>query len=498
MSKAALAAAAPIVKRTIRPRQQDESSTLNNDPMPIPTRTPAAPARSEAPLGLPVPQRYWAVATIALALIMSVLDGTIVSVALPAIAAELGVSAAQSVWVVNAYQLAIMVSLLPLASLGDIFGYRLVYLAGLLVFTIASLICATTDSLSTLVAARVLQGVGAAGVMSVNTALVRFIYPPRQLGRGIGINTLIVATSASLGPTVAAGILAVADWPWLFAINVPFGLIALLIGLRALPHTPRSPHRFDIAGAVLNMFTFGLIIISIDGIGHGEAPQWIAAQLLVAVLLGTILIRRELSRKAPLLPVDLLRIPIFALSIGTSVCSFTGQMLAFVSLPFFLQTVLGRGQVETGLLMTPWPLAVAVIAPIAGRLADRYPAGLLGAIGLSLFASGLALLGTLPDRPSDFDIVWRMALCGFGFGLFQSPNNRTIISSAPRARSGGASGMLSTARLLGQTSGAALAALIFNLLTDHGSATALLIAAAFAIVAAGVSLVRVKTPLPRH
>jgi DHA2 family multidrug resistance protein-like MFS transporter len=192
----------------------------------------------------------------------------------------------------------------------------------------------------------------------------------------------------------------------------------------------------------------------------------------------------------PLLPVDLLRIPIFSLSIGTSICSFCAQMLAMVALPFFLQNVLGRDEVATGLLLTPWPLATIVMAPIAGRLIEKFHPGLLGGLGLAMFAAGLFLLALLPTQPTDVDIIWRMMLCGAGFGLFQSPNNHTIITAAPRNRSGGASGMLGTARLVGQSSGAALVALMFNLFHDHGTHASLLLAGGFASVAAVVSLAR--------
>jgi DHA2 family multidrug resistance protein-like MFS transporter len=193
-----------------------------------------------------------------------------------------------------------------------------------------------------------------------------------------------------------------------------------------------------------------------------------------------------------LLPVDLLRIPVFRLSILTSVCSFGAQMLAYVALPFYFQGTLGRSEVATGLLMTPWPLATAVIAPMAGWLADRYPSGMLGGIGLVTMAAGLALIAGLPAEPSSLDIVWRMAICGFGFGLFQSPNNRTMLSSAPRERSGGASGMLATARLLGQTTGAAMVSLLFGLYSDKAVALAILSGAAVAGVAALVSFLRVR------
>lgn len=445
--------------------------------------------------GLPVPQRYGAILAIALGLTVSVLDGAIANVALPTIARDLNASAANSIWVINAYQLAITISLLSLASLGDLLGYRRIYLWGLMVFSLTSLFCALSDSLTTLTIARVLQGFGAAAVMSVNTALIRIIYPSRHLGRGLAINALIVAFSSAAGPTVAAGILSFASWPWLFAINLPIGLAAWLLGMRYLPaNGQKSRGRFDPLSAVMNALTFGLLIAALSGFAQGQSPTLVAAELAALLVIGWFFVRRQLQQSAPLLPVDLLRIPIFALSMGTSVCSFAAQMLAMVSLPFFLQQVLGRDEVATGLLLTPWPLAIVVVAPLAGRLIEHVHAGLLGALGLGLFALGLFLLATLPHNPADLDIIWRMALCGVGFGLFQSPNNHTIISSAPRHRSGGASGMLGTARLLGQTSGAALVALMFNLFPDHGTHASLLLAGSCAACAALVSALRISQP----
>lgn len=440
--------------------------------------------------GLPLPKRYWAILTIGLGVSMAVMDSAIANVALPTIAREFHASASSSIWIVNGYQLAITISLLPLSSAGDIVGYRRIYLGGLALFTLASLACALSGSLTTLALARVLQGFGAAGIMAVNTALVRFIYPHRQLGRGIGINAVVVAISAAAGPTVASAILAVAHWPWLFAVNVPLGIAAVSIGRHALPHTPPAGHKFDAVSAVLSALTFGLLIAGIDAVGHGQRPALAVAEFLAMLGIGFVLVRRQLSVAAPMLPIDLLRIPIFSLSVVTSICSFIANMLALVALPFFLQGVLGYSAVATGLLITPWPLAMAAAAPLSGRLADRYPAGLLGGAGLLAFAGGLAALALMPSQAGAGDIVWRMALAGAGFGLFQTPNNRALIGSAPRHRTGGASGMLGMARLLGQTTGAALAALIFARTAEHGESFSLYVAAGFALLAAGISCIR--------
>ncbi|AJX33758.1 MFS transporter [Burkholderia oklahomensis] len=442
--------------------------------------------------GLPLPQRYWAIVCVALGITLAVLDGAIANVALPTIARDLRASDAASIWIVNAYQLAVTISLLPLASLGDRIGYRRVYIAGLALFTAASFGCALSSTLPALATLRVIQGFGAAGIMSVNTALVRMIYPSSQLGRGVAINAMVVALSSAIGPTVASAVLAVAPWPWLFAINVPIGVAAVYGSLRALPVNPGRDAPYDFIGAVMNACVFGLLILSVDALGHGENHASAAVTALAAIVIGYFFVKRQLTQPAPLLPVDLLRIPIFALSIGTSVASFTSQMLAFVALPFWLQNTLGFSQVQTGLYMTPWPLVIVIAAPLAGVLSDRYSAGALGGIGLALFASGLLALATIGAHPTPVDIVWRMALCGAGFGLFQSPNNRAILSSAPRERAGGASGMLGTARLTGQTLGAAFVALIFGVAPQHGPTIALYAATAFAAVAAAVSLMRIR------
>jgi DHA2 family multidrug resistance protein-like MFS transporter len=442
--------------------------------------------------GLPQAQRNRAILTIVLGLVMAVMDGAIANVALPTIARDLNASPAFSIWIVNGYQLAITISLLPLAALGEIVGYRRVYLAGLVLFTLASLFCALANTLLLLTVARILQGFGAAGIMSVNMALVRYIYPRALLGRGIGLNALMVAVSAAVGPTVAAGILAVGTWPYLFAVNIPLGVWALALGWRCLPHTTPASHAFDWPSAALSAVTFGLGIAAIDSVGHGEAlPFWLS-EFAIAAVAGLLLVLRQTHAASPLLPVDLLRIPIFALSIATSIASFCAQMLALVALPFYLESRFGFSAIQIGLLITPWPIAVAFAAPLAGRLVERYPAGLLGGAGLLLFAFGLGTLAWLPAHPSIADVIWRMALAGAGFGLFQTPNNRTMIAAAPRERSGGASGMLGTARLLGQTTGAALVSLFLARYPLEGTRISLLAGAGFALLGAALSMLRLS------
>ena len=199
-----------------------------------------------------------------------------------------------------------------------------------------------------------------------------------------------------------------------------------------------------------------------------------------------------------MLPVDLFRRPLFALSAATAVCSFAVQGLAFVTLPFYFEDVLLRSQVETGFFLTPWPLVVAIMAPIGGRLSDRFSAGVLGGLGLVPLGLGMLLLSTLPASPSIANIVWRMVICGIGFGLFQTPNMKALMSSAPPHRSGSASGIVATARLTGQTTGAALAAFCFALAGHSGATVALALGAGFAAVGSVMSFLRLTVKPQRN
>jgi len=429
---------------------------------------------------------------IAVAVTMAVLDSAVANIALPAIARQLGVAPAASVWVVNAYQLAIVVLLLPLAALGERIGYRRVYIAGLGLFTLGSLACALSGSLATLIAARVAQGLGAAGIMAVNGALVRYTYPQKSLGHGVGLNALVVSVAGAIGPTVASGILAIGPWQWLFAVNVPIGAANILFAARVLPWSTLSDKTLDWLSAALSAFAFGLFFIGADTLTHGAPGALGALEVAAGVLAGIVLFVRERREARPLIPIDLLRIRVFGLSTLTSICSFAAYTLAFIALPFWFQAALHRDQVQTGLLMTPWPVGVGLVAPLAGRLADRIPAALLGTAGLLVLATGLWLMAQLAADASTAAILWRMGLCGLGFGFFQAPNNRTLLGSAPRDRAGAAGGMLATARLTGMTAGASLTALVLHAAPRDGEHLCLLIAVGIALAGAAVSVSRLQ------
>jgi DHA2 family multidrug resistance protein-like MFS transporter len=440
--------------------------------------------------GLPPKARRWAAFAIALAVAMSVLDGVMLNVALPSIARSFRADPAAAIWIVNAYQLAAALVLVPLGKMADTIGHSRIYLACMAVFTIASVGCALSQDLVTLSIWRFAQGCGGAGVVGVTNAMLRFTYPTKMLAQGIAINSLVVAMSLASGPTIASLIVELASWQWLFIVNVPIGVLLLIIGARFLPHTHGSHQRFDWKSALLSMATFCTIILAIDAKAHAEGIWLPLALGMSGIALGIVLIRRQLDQPMPLFPVDLLRQRMFGLSVGTMFGAAMAQIMAYVSLPFLFQHDLGRTQIETGLLFLPWPIALAVIAPIAGRLGGRYAPGVLCSIGLLVFALGLLSLATLVQGASNWDVAWRMALCGIGYGLFQPPSSRAMISSVPKERSGSASVMGASGRVLGQAIGAALVASMFRLFPETGTTVSLLVAAVIALAAMIASVSR--------
>lgn len=449
--------------------------------------------KATIPDGLPMPRRLYSVIAITLALFSSMMNSTIANVALPTIAHNLDISAADSIWIINVYQIATIIFLLPCSAIGEIYSYKKVLLSGLTLFTIASFCCAFSTNFATLIFFRIMQGFGSAAMVSVNMTLIRLTYPKRYLSQGIGLNSTFVAISSVGGPAIASVIMSVTTWQWLFALNVPLGIFAVIFGIWALPQNPIKENRhFPKTDALLNALLFGGFTMTMEGFMHGFRP-WITTSIaLLTITAAIIYIPRQLKQTRPLLPFDLLRIRVFRMSIITSIASFIAQMTAMTSLPFYLQHQLHFSVSEAGLLFTAWPCVVMITAPISGFLMKKIHAGLLGGIGQMLIIIGLILIAYIDNDATKLDVVWRLMLCGAGFGLFQSPNNSVIIMSAPANRGGSASGMLATSRLLGQTTGAMLVALMFNMFSISGSRIALLIAACIATLACLLSVYRIK------
>lgn len=440
--------------------------------------------------GLPAPRRYLAVAVLLMSLVLVVLDGAIANIALPSMAKSLHASATDTVWVVSSYQLAVLIALLPCGGLGEKFGPRRVFLIGIAVFVVASAGCALSVNLPMLVAARFIQGLGGGAIMALATMNLRFAVPHRLLGTIIGVNAMTIAISSAAGPGIAGAILAVAPWPWLFAVNLPIGALVLLCG-GVMAHTTGAPRRLDAGALVLNTLMFLLFFMGADNLSKRPA---VGALLIVAAGLCLVaLLRLERKSRTPLVPIDLFADPAFRVAVMASVCCFIGQMLSYVALPFYLQETVHMTPTQAGLYMMPWPAAVAIIAPISGRLANRIPTAWLCAAGAALMTLGLLVVALVPAGPHHLAFLTGTIIAGIGFGLFQTPNNRILLLSAPKARSGAAGAMQGTARLTGQTFGAIVMSIIFGFVPlAAASGVGLVLAGIFAALASVISLSRTR------
>ncbi|MEG3122760.1 MFS transporter [Sphingomonas sp. GB1N7] len=439
--------------------------------------------------GLPMPRRLLAIGALCCGTALIIIDGAVATVALPTIARDLQVGQSAVVAVVTVYQLTLVMLLLPFAGLGDRIGLKRMYQVGQLVFTVATILCFFAKSLPFLLIVRVMQAAGAAAALSVSSALIRQVYPAKQLGRGLGINSVIVSSAAAAAPTIGGLVLGIAPWPWVFASAVPFAILSLFLG-RSLPAPQPRDTRFDVLGAVMCAAMFGLVIGGLESAVHGDSPVVSAAIVLIGAIIGVYFVRREKTEADPILPIDLLARPVLALSVIGAYTAFIASMTLLLSTPFRLAQ-LGFTPAQIGAAIAPWPLTNMIVAPLAGWLSDRIPAGILGGIGMAISITALLLLGFMPEDPSYFDVAWRMALCGSGFGTFLPPNARLIIGSAPRERAAAAGGLVSTVRLVGQTTGATLVAALLAMGIGAGKVPAL-VAAGLALVAGLCSLARLR------
>lgn len=439
-------------------------------------------------------RKYIAVIALQIVLVMTVLDVTVVNVALPILAEKFSISNSSAVWIVTIYQLVITMLLLPVSSIGDLHSYKRTFLIGVVVFTLSSALCAASQNFTMVVVARAIQGIGAACVMGVNIALVRLIYPREILGRGMALNAMCIAIATAAGPTIAGAILSIASWHWLFLINVPLGIVAFFIGWKLLPQNPPVEHkpRFDWQSALENMIVFGLIFFALGNFSRKGDLVLSGVLLFVGIVIGIFYVKRQFGHEQPLLPVDLFRNSMYTMSIATSVSSFMAQNIAMIALPFLYLNGYHFSAISTGLLMTPWPLATMIVSPIAARYVEKHNPGATAALGMGVFIVGVLLLLFTGNDPSEWNIAWRMAICGVGFGMFQTPNNIVMVMATPVNRSGGAGGMQSTARLVGQTLGATIVSTVFALLAKETTAiiVCLYISVAFALCAGIFSYTR--------
>ncbi|MFD2642792.1 MFS transporter [Pseudomonas japonica] len=436
-----------------------------------------------------------AIGAVLAAMVLVVLNTAMIAVALPTLATALRVAPASVTWILTAHQAALLMALLPCAALGESLGYRRVFTWGVWLFAGGSLLCVVSPSLAWLVAARVVQGFGAAAVMALGVALLRQVLEPRRLGAAIAWNALAVALSSAASPVIGAALLSVAAWPGLFALHLPLAA-GVLLAARALPASAASARRPALISILLNAGAFAALT--------GAAALVItvppAAGLLLAcaALQLWLLVRRERSKRTPLIPLDLLASRSLRLSVIASVLCFAGQTAGTIALPFLLQHNLGLGTWMTGLLLLPWPLSVAITAPFAGRLAERIATARLCCLGGTCLATGLCLCSLPRAADPVLQLIPPTLLCGFGFALFNVANNRNLFLAAPVQRSGAIGGLQGTARLLGQTAGGVLMALLFE---RFGAASAprlgLGVAACLVVFSAWVSLLQGGTSTDR-
>lgn len=418
--------------------------------------------------GLPGRERAAVMAALMTATVMVVFDGTVINIALPKMADALQVSPDVAIWFANGYLLAVAMLLATFAALASRIGFRPLFLSGLALFTLASAACALAPDAHALIALRVLQGAGGAAVVSIGPAILRFAFPSRLLGRILGLNALLIAASTAIAPIVGGALLDAWGWQWLFALNVVPGAMALAIALKAIPAGPaivRKP--FDIPGAVLSAVLVGALIMAADRVMK-PGDGWYA---LAALLAWAGFVWRLRRAEQPLLPPAIFASPRFSFAALTSMAAFVGQSMTFVALPFLFQNVYGYGASETALLLMPWPVGIVLIAPHAGRWADRMSPAMISTVGLSVLLAGQISLACLPAQPQVWDIAARCLLCGIGFGCFQSPNNREMLSNVSREHSGYASGVLAIMRTFGQCLGAALVGVLLAVhVQDAGQA----------------------------
>lgn len=462
-----------------------------------PSAEDAAPPFAD---GLTTPRRYAAIVAVSLGTMIGVIDTGSLNIALPTLAQELRVAPSSVVTLVTAYQLVLIMTVLPLSALGDRLGHRTLYQYGQALYLAATLLCFVAHSLAALVAIRVAQALGAAATASVASAMIRQIYPQARLGRGMALNTMLATLASTIAPSLGGLILTHARWPWLFAICLPMGAVSLLVGSRSLPDPVRREGRYDLLAALLCAATFGLAVVGMETGVHG-VPLLITGGLLVAaIVIGTVFVRREARQEHPVFPVDLLRDRQIALSSLAGLMGSVATMIVMITLPFRLHEEFHYSPTEAGLVYAAWPMALVVFAPVSGILSDRFRPGLLGIVGAVLGVTGMVLLAFLPAHPQHIDIMWRLVIISAGSGTFFAPNARQIIFAAPMTRAAAAGGLTQTTRMTGQVVGATVTAGLLAMGIGSGSTPTLVAAALFSVsgvcclVLLGFRSSRVRTP----
>ncbi|MHB8991163.1 MAG: MFS transporter [Chloroflexota bacterium] len=423
--------------------------------------------------------KWWVLAIIGIGILMSTLDISIVNIALPTILTSFQTDLVALQWVVEAYLLAITVLLLPFGRLSDMVGRKKVYTAGFLVFTAGSGLCGISESVEQLILFRVLQAVGAAMITANGFAIVTAVFPPRLRGTALGINGTVVAAGLTLGPTIGGLLIYSLGWRWIFLVNLPIGLIGtaaaqMILREEHLTDRPADAPRFDIPGAVTSALALTALLMALTlGPEIGWDSPFILASAALFVAFSVAFLAIETRVGHPIVDLALFHRRTFTAGNLAGLLAFLAISANAFLMPFFLQLVLGYSPLRAGLVMTATPLVMAVVAPISGWLSDRLGARLLSSTGLAINALALLMLGTLTVESSEGDVLRWLVLLGVGQGMFQSPNNSSVMGDVPRDRLGIGSGLLSMMRNVGSVVGVAISAsfLLSSLSALHGRAS---------------------------
>jgi EmrB/QacA subfamily drug resistance transporter len=405
---------------------------------------------------------------IGLGVLMFTIDTSIVNIALPTLVKTLNTSFATIQWVVLSYLLIVTALVLGAARLGDMLGKKRLYLVGLIIFTISSLLCGLAPSVGWLIGFRALQGLGAVFISALGAAIVTEVFPSTERGRALGIIGAVVSLGIALGPTVGGLLIGISNWRMIFLVNVPIGIIASFIVARVVPPSARSGanQRFDWLGTLviivaLTCFGLGMTEGQNQGFGSGISLTLLAVAAIALVCFLVIEARIE----HPSLNLSIFRNLQFSLSLLMGVLVFIAIAGIIFILPFFLELVLKYSTQQVGLLLAVSPVLGGIVAPFSGALSDRFGSRIISLFGLVLMIGGCLLLSTVDAQLTELGYIMRVAPFGIGLGMFQSPNNSAIMGGVPRERLGIASGLLSLSRTLGQTAGVPLLGAIFAAIT---------------------------------
>ncbi|MET3562669.1 EmrB/QacA subfamily drug resistance transporter [Enterococcus rotai] len=406
--------------------------------------------------------RWWILVSVAMFTFMSTLDASIVNIALPTISKDMNVPMNQSEWIVSIYLMIVCACLLLFGKIGDSFGKIKVYRIGTIVFTIGSLLCGFNQSLGFLLFARIVQGIGSSMTMATNSGIITEVFPFKERGRALGSIGAFVSLGSIAGPGIGGLILSQFSWPYIFWINVPVGIITILIGEKFLPKDIiKSGKKVDMVGfslfAVFIMTFFGAIFIGQE-IGFNALLSMVL--FILAILSLIIFIRVEKRVSQPLITFSIFKNKVFTMSLITAVLIFSSNFFVNVVIPFYLQNARGLPASKAGLLMMVFPLLMVVGSPISGFLTDKIGTKLLTFSGLFLLSVTSLMYMFLNQGTPLWYYILATGIMGLGNALFQSPNNTTVMSSVAKEDLGVAGSMNSFARNLGMVLGIALATTI--------------------------------------